>query len=86
MLPPSLNISNKRQFSFSKIRQNSSDRVATIISASAGSGKITLTCEADGSGGGGVQTISLEEVASYLQLSNGTRNTLTNRVTCTTGI
>lgn len=68
------------------IRQNSSDRVATIVSASAGSGKITLTCEADGSGGGSVQTISLEEEASYLQLANGTRHTLTNRVTCTTGI
>lgn len=68
------------------IRQNSSDEVATIVSASAGSGKITLTCEADGSGGGSVQTISLEEVASYIQLANGTRHTLTNRVTCTTGI
>lgn len=68
------------------IWQNSSDREATIMSASAGSGKITLTCEADGSGGGGVKTISLENVASYIQLANGTRHTLTNRVTCTTGI
>lgn len=68
------------------IYQNSGEEVATIVSVSAGSGKITLTCKADDSGGGSVQTISLENVASYIQLANGTRHTLTNRVTCTTGI
>lgn len=68
------------------IRQNNSDEVATIVSASAGSGKITLTCEANGDGGGSVQTISLENVASYIQLANGTRHTLTNRVVCTVAI
>lgn len=69
-----------------EIVQNAGAEVATIISASAGSGKITLTCEANGDGGGSVRTISLESVASYIQLANGTRHTLTNRVTCTTGI
>lgn len=69
-----------------EIWQNSSVEVATIESASAGSGKITLTCEADGGGGGSVQTIALENIASYIQMANGTRHTLTNRVTCTTGI
>lgn len=68
------------------ILQNSSDNVATIESASAGSGKITLTCEANGDGGGSLRTISLENVASYLQLANGTRHTLTNRVACTSAI
>lgn len=68
------------------IRQNNSDEVATIVSASAGSGKITLTCEANGDGGGSVQTISLENVASYIQLANGTRHTLTNRVVCAVAI
>lgn len=68
------------------MRENSSDSVATIISASAGSGKITLTCEAEGAGGGSIRDISLEEVASYIQLANGTRHTLTNRATCTSAI
>lgn len=68
------------------ISQNSGEEVATIVSASAGSGKITLTCEANGDGGGSVRTISLENVASYIQMANGTRHTLTNRVACTTGI
>lgn len=57
-----------------------SPEVANITNASASGGNVTLTCEAVNQSGPMIGDMSLQEVESYIKLSNGSRDTTTNRV------